>query len=97
MRYELLLSPQAIRDIRSLSGRLRAELREQLEVHLRHSPSSTSRSRIKRLRGLGRPQYRLRVGDLRVFYDIEGGQVHILTIVSKGLAQGWLERHGVAE
>ena len=97
MRYELILSPQAVRDLRSLSAHLRAGLSEQLEVHLRHAPSSTSRSRIKRLRGLGRPQYRLRVGELRVFYDIEGDQVQILTIVSKELAERWLQQHGVAE
>ena len=97
MRYELLLSPQAHRDQRALPANVRAELREQFEVHLRHAPTKVSRSRIKRLRGLGRPQYRLRIGDLRVFYDVAGSEVHILTIISKESAERWLHFHGVAE
>ena len=48
-----------------------------------HFQSSTlakvSKSRIKRLRGLTRPQYRLRVDEFRVLYDIEGQEVQILT------------------
>jgi len=36
-----------------------------------HEPTKASKTRIKRLRGLSRPQYRLRVGDdVRVFYDV---------------------------
>src|SRR3974390_2496408 len=34
-------------------------LRAAFETHLRHEPEKTSRSRIKRLRGVRRPQYRL--------------------------------------
>jgi mRNA interferase RelE/StbE len=39
-------------------------------MHLRHGPTKLSKSRIKRLRGLEQPQYRLRVGETRVFYDV---------------------------
>ena len=49
-----------------------------------------SRSRIKRLRGLARPQYRLRVGDVRVFYDVAGTTVEVLAIVTKSEAETWL-------
>jgi len=97
MRYELVLSPQAVRDIRTLPANLRADLRDKLEAHLRHAPAKVSRSRITRLRGLGCPQFRLRVGDLRVFYDVEAGHVYILTIIAKPLAERWLNLHGVEE
>src|SRR2546422_3569706 len=33
----------------------------------------SSKSRIKRLRGIERPGYRLRVGQIRVFYDVRDG------------------------
>ena len=49
-----------------------------------------SRSRIKRLRGLSKPQYRLRVGDVRVFYDVTETTVEILAIVAKLEAYSWL-------
>lgn len=40
-----------------------------IDHHLRHEPSQPSRSRIKRLREVRRPQFRLRVGEVRVFYE----------------------------
>jgi hypothetical protein len=54
------------------------------------------RSRIKRLRGLRRPQYRLRVNDIRVFYDVTETTVEILAILDKPTAQAWLERAGTS-
>jgi mRNA-degrading endonuclease RelE of RelBE toxin-antitoxin system len=56
-----------------------------------------SKSRIKRLRGLRRPQYRLRVGGVRVFYDVVGAEVHVLAIVEKALTYRWLDEQGVPE
>jgi mRNA-degrading endonuclease RelE of RelBE toxin-antitoxin system len=52
-------------------------VRAALETHLRDEPGKTRRSRIKRLRGLRRPQYRLRVGEARVFCDFSGSTVEI--------------------
>jgi mRNA interferase RelE/StbE len=68
-----------------------------LETHLRHEPEKTSRSRIKRLQGLRRPQYRLRVGDIRVFYDFSGTTVEVLAIVAKSEAESWLAQFGNPE
>ena len=62
-----------------------------LETHLRHGPRKTSRSRIKKLRGTRRPQYRLRVGEVRAFY-IPGSIVQLLAIVVKSEAEAWLVR-----
>jgi len=58
---------------------------------LRFEPAKVSKSRIKRLRGLAQPQYRLRVDDIRVFYDIAEEEVQILAIVTKTEAQAWLD------
>ena len=94
MRFEILLAPEAIEDLRRLKANLRATVREALEANLRHEPMKTSRSRIKRLRGLSRPQYRLRVDEARVFYDISGSTVEILAIVAKPEAESWLAQFG---
>jgi len=56
-----------------------------------------SKSRIKRLRGLRQPQYRLRVGEIRVFYDIVEAEVHVLAIVEKSETADWLKERGVPE
>ena len=91
MRFEIILAPEAIEDFRALKASVRSTVRDALETHFRHEPMKTSRSRIKRLRGLARPQYRLRVGEVRVFYDVSGESVEVLAIVPKSEAAIWLE------
>ncbi|HUC61059.1 MAG TPA: type II toxin-antitoxin system RelE/ParE family toxin [Alphaproteobacteria bacterium] len=92
MRYTIVLAPEAVEDLRRLRADLRAEVRSAIEIHLRHEPRKTSRSRIKRLRGTVRPQYRLRVGEVRLFYDVAERTVEILAIVTKSEAESWLIR-----
>jgi mRNA-degrading endonuclease RelE of RelBE toxin-antitoxin system len=96
MRFEIILAPQAAAGLRALPAFDRSAVREALETHLRHEPSKVSKSRIKRLRGLDQPQYRLRVNDIRVFYDIAEEEVQILAIVTKAEAEAWLAAHGKA-
>jgi len=91
--FEIVLAPEAIEDLRFLKANARANVRSALERHLRDEPEKTSRSRIKRLRGIARPQYRLRVGEVRVFYDVSGCTVEILAIVPKSEADLWLARY----
>ncbi len=92
--YEVVLAPEAVDDFRELKASVRSKVREAIETHLRHQPMKTSRSRIKRLRGLSRPQYRLRVDDVRVFYDVSESVVEILAVVPKSRAVAWLEQIG---
>lgn len=97
MRFEIVMAPEAVDDLRGLRAPMRATVRSAIERHLRHQPTKTSKSRIKRLRGLSRPQYRLRVGDARVFYDVTMDTVEILAIVSKTDAVAWLRQAGVSD
>jgi mRNA-degrading endonuclease RelE of RelBE toxin-antitoxin system len=94
MPYEIILAPEAAADLSRLPARLRANASDALDVHLRHEPTKTSRSRIMRLRGLSKPQYRLRVDTLRIFYDVIGDRVEVLTVVDKAQAAAWLDREG---
>lgn len=97
MPYEIILAPEAAEDLGGLKANLRAEVREGIEMHLRHDPEKVSRSRIKRLRKLSQPQYRLRIGDVRVFYDVSEKSVEVLAIVLKPEATTWLAKHGKSE
>ncbi|MFI5352306.1 MAG: type II toxin-antitoxin system RelE/ParE family toxin [Candidatus Binatales bacterium] len=97
MRYEVVFAPHAAEDYRALPAYRRAEVRDALEQHLRHQPTRASKSRIKRLRGLSQPQYRLRVGEVRIFYDVTHETVEILAIVTKAEAARWLAAHGTAD
>ena len=97
MKHEIIFAPEAIQDLKRLSARNRSTVRDAIERHLRHAPERTGKSRIKRLRGISRPQYRLRVDEIRVFYDVVGQDVEVLAIVPKSKAAAWLEEMGEAE
>ena len=94
MRHEIVIAPEAVRDLGRLRANVRATVKDAMETHLRHGPTKVSRSRIKRLRGLAQPQFRLRVDDVRVFYDVVEGRVEVLAIVSKADAARWLAKVG---
>jgi mRNA-degrading endonuclease RelE of RelBE toxin-antitoxin system len=98
MRFDIVLAPEAVEDLDGLTAKDRATVRGAIEQHLRHQPTKVSRSRIKRLRGLSHPQYRLRVGDdIRVFYDVTEEAVQVLAIVAKSEAAEWLDEHGESD
>jgi mRNA-degrading endonuclease RelE of RelBE toxin-antitoxin system len=94
MRYEIVLAPEAVEDLNALKAATKAVVKDALETHLRHEPTKVSKSRIKRLRGLSRPQYRLRIDEIRVFYDVTNTDVEVLAIVAKSEAEQWLEKFG---
>jgi mRNA interferase RelE/StbE len=90
-----VLAPEAVEDLNNLKANVRAAVRGALEEHLRHEPTKLSKSRIKRLRGLSHPEYRLRVeDDIRVFYDVSGDVAQVLAVVPKSEADAWLAKHG---
>jgi mRNA-degrading endonuclease RelE of RelBE toxin-antitoxin system len=97
MRYEIVLSPEAVADLRRLEAHVRAGVREAMEIHLRHEPKKVSKSRIKRLRGLSHPEFRLRVGEVRVFYDVVGSEVYVLAVLLKPMVDRWLQEVGEPE
>ena len=97
MRYEVLLAPDAVEDLKRLRAYDRARVRDAIEG-LRSDPKRTGRSRVKRLRGIHKPQYRLRVDDIRIFYDVADEpepRIEILAIVPTKEAVAWLEREGL--
>jgi mRNA interferase RelE/StbE len=97
MPFAVILAPEAVEDLKRLSINVRATVRNALDKHLRNESEKTSRSRIKRLRGLRHPQYRLRVDEVRVFYDVSGTVVEVLAIVAKSEARSWLAQFGNPE
>lgn len=94
MRYDIIFSLEAANDFKELTARERATVIDAIEQHLRYEPGKVSKSRIKRLRDLKHPQYRLRVGEIRVFYDVQKETVEVLAVVSKSKAAEWLDDVG---
>ena len=97
MRYDIVLAPGAVEAMRKLPAHVRSRVRDALDRHLRDEPTKVSKSRIKRLKGLSQPQYRLRVDEVRVFYDVTQKAVEVLAIVTKVEAEAWLQQKGKPE
>jgi mRNA interferase RelE/StbE len=94
MSYKIILAPEAVEDLKALRAFDRTTVRKAIKEHLSFEPTKTSKSRIKRLRRIRHPQYRLRVDEIRVFYDVADEEVEILAIIPKSEAAAWLERYG---
>jgi mRNA-degrading endonuclease RelE of RelBE toxin-antitoxin system len=94
MPYKIILAPEAVEDLKALKAYDRTAVRKAIKEHLSFEPTKTSKSRIKRLRRMRHPQYRLRVEEIRVFYDVTEEAVEVLVIVPKSEASAWLERYG---
>lgn len=94
MPYKIILAPEAVEDLKALRAFDRAAVRKAIKEHLSFEPTKTSKSRIKRLRRMRHPQYRLRIEEIRVFYDVTDEAVEVLAIVPKSEAAAWLERYG---
>ena len=97
MRHEIIISPEAHEDLAAIDATNRSAILAALEAHLRHEPAKESKSRIKRMRGLKSPEYRLRVDEFRVYYNIFSPEVHILGVIYKPLTYAWLEQHGIPQ
>ena len=91
--YEIVLKASAIADLDALRKFDAVQIADAMEKHLRHTPTKESKSRIKRLRGVSSPEYRLRAGDYRVFYaiDADGHRVEVLRVMHKDQTASYYE------
>ena len=93
MSYEIRYAPRATADVKALRGFDRTLVRSAIEVHLVQAPTQISKSRIKRMAEPVWCQFRLRVGDFRVYYDVDEDErvVTVLRILRKGSSTTPLE------
>ncbi len=91
-----MLKCSAIADLDALRKYDATRIVDAMERHLLHEPTKESKSRIKRLRGISNPDYRLRVGDYRVFYVVgeDARQVDVLRVMHKTQTEQYYEEMG---
>ena len=94
--YVIMLKCSAIADLDALRKYDATRIVDAMERHLLHEPTKESKSRIKRLRGISNPDYRLRVGDYRVFYVVgeDARQVDVLRVMHKTQTEQYYEEMG---
>jgi mRNA-degrading endonuclease RelE of RelBE toxin-antitoxin system len=93
MPYEVRYSTTAVRQLRKLRAFDRATILDEIERTCMINPAVQSKARVKKLRQPASTQFRLRVGDFRVFYDVDqiGHIVDVVQILSKADSYGYLE------
>jgi mRNA interferase RelE/StbE len=90
MPYELRYSPEAAEGLKRLRSADRAAIIGAIEQILAVNPMLESKARVKRLRQPAPAEYRLRVGQFRVFYNVGEGHVRIVRILPKEEAGRYL-------
>ena len=87
--YTIRVSPGAQQDVKSLRPFDQKKIVGGMETYLGWEPTKVSRSRIKQMVQPFWCQYRLRIEDFRVYYDVkqEHRTVTVLRILQKGQAE----------
>lgn len=89
--HRVLISETAVRQLRDLPDadreRIKGALAQLADDPFRPRPGVD----IKRLRGPGREYHRLRVGDHRAIYVVEGDRVLVAKVVRRSKAYKWLD------
>ncbi len=90
MPFTLRYSDEALEQLKKMRPFDRAAILDQIEQILMVNPTLESKARVKLLRQPAPTQYRLRVGEFRVFYDVAGETVSVIQILSKEQAIAYL-------
>jgi mRNA-degrading endonuclease RelE of RelBE toxin-antitoxin system len=96
MSFRITVTEEADRQFQWLSAREQSVLEAAISSRLQYQPTTLSKS-VKRLRPNPLAEYELRVGSLRVLYNVEGDEVVLLIVgrkVGNKLIVEGVEYHG---
>ena len=82
MTFQITITADAESQWRALPARERQVLEAAIQARLLHQPTTPTKA-IKRLRPNLLAEFELRVGDLRVPYNVEGAEVMLLVVGRK--------------
>ena len=82
MAFQITITEDAVRQLRSLSAREQRILEAAIRSRLQDQPTTVTKA-IRRLRPNPFAEYELRAGDMRVLYNVEGDEVVILIVGRK--------------
>ena len=89
-KFQVNLTEHATDDLQDISKEFRNKIHQDLKA-LESAPFPSG-THIKRLRGSKPPVYRVRSGDFRVLYHIQGNTVTILRVIDRKLLERALKR-----
>jgi mRNA-degrading endonuclease RelE of RelBE toxin-antitoxin system len=83
MAYESRYSNEAVEKVKKLRAYDRTAILDRVEQVLSINPTIASKARVRHLREPAPTQYRLRVGEFRIFFGMAEEVVFIIQILSK--------------
>ena len=80
MSYRLRIEKRAIKEIKVLPADVQDRIKEKIKIVLTEKPTPSGDNDVKKIKGSN--FYRLRVGDYRVFFDVDNEDrvVYILSV-----------------
>jgi mRNA-degrading endonuclease RelE of RelBE toxin-antitoxin system len=93
LTFQIEYSPEAVDHLRDFSARQRTIVLDSVDRHLRVQPDVVTRNR-KLLRANEFATRELRIGDLRVYYDVEESPIPIVRVRAVGAKAGNIVRIG---
>ena len=87
MRFDIEFSPETIDHLRALTARQRSRVLDRIDAHLEFEPLVETRNR-KLMRPNQLALWELRIGDLRVYYDVELDPQPTVFIRAVGIKEG---------
>lgn len=85
--YEIVYAPSAERQLRGLSARDRTLVADQVDRQLSHEPKAETRNRHA-MRSNPLAGWELRLGRLRVYYDVQDEPEPVVSILAIGRKDG---------
>ncbi len=86
MAYKVEYSPDAEDHLRALTARQRVTVLDEVDMQLQHQPTVETRNR-KKMRPNPVAPWELRVGNLRVYYDVEEEPEPTVKILAVGIKE----------
>ena len=81
-RYEVVFAADAVDDLERIKKFYAKQITNRIDTILLQRAEYVTRSSVKKLRGF-ESLYRLRVGDYRIFYQVQSNEVTVLRVLSK--------------
>lgn len=78
--FRVVVHPDALAELDRVAAFDRKAILAALKAVLRHDPMGERRSRVKKMRGDFWPPFRLRVGEFRVYYDVDPARQEVLVL-----------------
>ncbi|MDD5223784.1 MAG: type II toxin-antitoxin system RelE/ParE family toxin [bacterium] len=88
-KFQIRISPAAARDLDQLDDKLVQKILEEIDI-LKENPFPKGKL-IRKIKGKSSNFYRLRVGNYRVFYFLDGQAAVILKVIDKKNADRFIK------